>query len=173
MKTQAAAQQTGMKQQEFEKLFSEYRQMVFQAAYSVTGNKDDAQDVLQDVFLKLIDEGQTLEFATNPAGYLYRMAINKARERFRTQERRKETDDGLEALQDMADDGNQHEKDMRERLLKAIAQLEPAQAEMLVLWAEHGYTDAEIASMLGKTRNAVAVTLHRLRARLKELMGSE
>jgi DNA-directed RNA polymerase specialized sigma24 family protein len=44
---------------------------------------------------------------------------------------------------------------------------------MLVLWADHGYTDAQIASMLGKTRNAIAVTLHRARARLKELMCSE
>jgi RNA polymerase sigma-70 factor (ECF subfamily) len=146
--------------------------MVYQAAYSVTGNKHDAQDVLQDVFLKLIDQGRTLEFTTNPAGYLYRTAINKAREKFRKQKRRKETDDGLEALQDAAaDDGNQHEKDMRERLLKAIAQLDPEHAEMLVLWADHGYTDAQIASMLGKNRNAVAVTMNRARARLKELMS--
>jgi RNA polymerase sigma factor (sigma-70 family) len=80
----------------------------------------------------------------------------------------------LEALQDAAaDDGNQHEKDMRERLLKAIAQLDPEHAEMLVLWADHGYTDAQIASMLGKNRNAVAVTMNRARARLKELMCSE
>src|SRR5215813_1328500 len=98
MKTTAGAQQSGMKQQEFEKLFSEHREMVYRAAYSVTGNKHDAQDALQDVFLKLIDQGRTLEFTTNPAGYLYRMAINKAREKFRTQKRRKETDDGLDAL---------------------------------------------------------------------------
>ena len=103
------------------------------------------------MFLKLIDQGRTLEFTTNPAGYLYRTTINKARERFRTHIRRKETDDGLEALKDAADDGNQHDRDMRERLLKAMAQLPPEHAEMLVLWADHGYTDAEIASMLGKT----------------------
>ena len=80
MKTTAATQQTGMKQQEFEKLFYEHAAMVYQAAYSVTGNKHEAQDVQQEVFLKLIDTGQTLEFTSNPAGYLYRMAINKALE---------------------------------------------------------------------------------------------
>jgi RNA polymerase sigma-70 factor (ECF subfamily) len=173
MKTTTAAQQTGMKQQEFEKLFSEHSAMVYRAAYSVTGNKHDAQDVLQDLFLTLIDHGLTLEFTTNPAGYLYRSAINKARERFRRQKRRKETDDGLEALENVAADGNQHEKDMRATLLQAIAQLEPEHAEMLMLWAEHGYTDAQIASMFGKTRNAVAVALHRARARLKEWMSSK
>ena len=73
-----------MKQQEFEKLFTEYGAMVYRAAYSVTGNKHEAQDVQQEVFLMLIDKGRTLDFTTNPAGYLFRMAINKARERATT-----------------------------------------------------------------------------------------
>lgn len=173
MKTTAATQQTGMKQEQFEKLFSEHREMVYRAAYSVTGDKQDAQDVLQDLFLKLIDHGLTLEFTTNPAAYLYRAAINEGRQKFRKRTRQNETDEGLEALRDAASDGKPHEKDMRERLLDAIAQLDLEFVEMLVLWADHGYTDAEIASMLGKTRGAVAVTLHRARARLKELMCGE
>ncbi len=112
-------------------------------------------------------------FTANPEGLLYRAAINEARQRFRKRRRQNETDEGLEPLRDSASDGDQREKDMRERLLEAIAQLEPEHAEMLVLWADQGYTDAEIASMLGKTRGAVAVTLHRARARLKELMYGE
>jgi RNA polymerase sigma-70 factor, ECF subfamily len=170
MKTTAAAQQTGLKQQEFEKLFSEHHGMVYRAAYSVTGNKHEAQDVLQEVFLKLIDHGRTLEFTANPAGYLYRMAMNKAREGYRKRERRRETDDGLESLENVASDDHQEEKDTREKLLAAIAQLPPEQAELLVLANEWGYTDAEIAKMLGKTRGAVAVALHRARKRVDEWM---
>src|SRR5215471_2086376 len=119
MKTRDAAQQTGMKQQEFEKLFSKHGAMVYRAAYSVTGNKHDAQDVQQDVFLKLIDDGRTLDFTANPAGYLFRMAINKALEGFRKRTRQNETDDGLKPLEKVADDGDARETDMRERLLKA------------------------------------------------------
>ena len=37
----------------------------------------------------------------------------------------------------------------------------------------HGYSDGQIGDMLGRTRGAVAVTLNRARARLKELMGEE
>src|SRR2546425_432149 len=85
--TKAAPKQTGMNQQEFEELFCKYRQLVYRAAYTVTGRR-------------------------------------------------------------------QH-------------------AEMLVLCYDHGYSDAQIADMLGRTRGAVAVTLHRARARLKELMGDE
>jgi RNA polymerase sigma-70 factor (ECF subfamily) len=173
MKTTGAAQQCGMKQAEFEKLFSEHRGMVYRAAYSVTGNKHEAQDVLQDVFLILIDHGRTLEFTANPAGYLYRMAINKAHERYRQRERRRETDDSLESLKNIASGDNQDEKEMREKLLAAIAQLAPEHAELLVLSNEWGYTDAEIAKMLGKTRGAVAVALHRARARVDELMRKQ
>jgi RNA polymerase sigma factor (sigma-70 family) len=90
--------------------------------------------------------------------------------RFRTLKRRKHSDDDVEELKDPAGDGDPGETDMQERLLEAIAELQPEHAEMLLLWSAHGYTDSEIAEMLGKTRNAVAVTLHRAKARLKELL---
>jgi RNA polymerase sigma-70 factor, ECF subfamily len=173
MKTTAAAQQSGMKQEQFEKLFSDHSKMMYRAAYSVTGNKYDAQNVVQDVFLKLIDRGLTLESAANPAGYLFRMTINEALQLFRTRKRENETDDGLESLQDTPIEDNPFDADIRERLLDGIAQLEPWQAEVLVLWVDHGYSDAEIADMLGKTRGAVAATLHRAKERLKKLMSKE
>src|SRR5437867_7627201 len=145
--------------------------MVYRAAYSVTGSKHDAQDIQQDVFVMLIDQGRTLEFTKNPAGYLFRMAINKALESFRKRKRRKETDDGLEPLLGVPSHGNPHQDDMRERLRLAIAKLEPEQIEILLLSVDYGYTDFQIAKMLGKTRNAVAVMLHRTRARLRESAG--
>jgi len=173
MKMTTTTQETGMKQQEFEKLFSQHAEMVYRAAYSVTGNKHEAQDIQQDVFVMLIDQGRTLEFTKNPAGYLFRTAVNKALESFRKRKRRKETDDGLEPLLGVPSHGNPHQDDMRERLRLAIAKLEPEQIEILLLSVDYGYTDFQIAKMLGKTRNAVAVMLHRTRARLKEWICRE
>jgi RNA polymerase sigma-70 factor (ECF subfamily) len=79
----------------------------------------------------------------------------------------------VEEIKDPASDRNAGENDMQERLLEALAQLPPEHAEMLLLWSAHGYTDAEIADMLGKTRGAVAVTLHRAKERLKGLLEEE
>jgi len=42
-----------MNQQKFEELFSKYREVVYRTAYSVTGNKQDALDIQQDIFLRL------------------------------------------------------------------------------------------------------------------------
>ena len=87
------------------------------------------------------------------------------------QKRRNHSDDEVELVKDPASDRSAGEKDMQERLLGALSQLDPAYHEMLILWSVHGYTDAQIAEMLGKTRGAVAVTMHRARQRLKELLG--
>ena len=170
MKTEAAAEQIGMNQQKFEELFSKYGKLVYRTALAATGNKQDAQDIQQDIFLRLIDQNNTLEHVSSPAGYLCVMSFNEAKMRFRARERRKHSDDDVEELKDPASEGNLCETDMQERLLEALAELPPEHAEMLMLWSAHGYTDAEIAEMLGKTRNAVAVTLHRAKAQLKELL---
>src|SRR3989442_15679144 len=83
-----AAEQTRMKQQDFEALFSKYRRLVYRAAYSVAGNKRDAEDALQSLFLKLIDQGFSEDSVRDPAGYLYRAAANEARQMYRARERR-------------------------------------------------------------------------------------
>jgi RNA polymerase sigma-70 factor (ECF subfamily) len=167
-----AAEQIGMKQQQFEELFSKYRQMVYRGAYSVTGNKQDAQDALQSLFLRLIDEGFSNDSIRDPAGYFYRAGANEARQMFRAQNRRarNHTDDDVEVLKDAGTDRNRGDEAMRERLLDAMAQLEPEQADILLLWFERGLRDAEIAELLGKTRGAVGMMLHRAKERLKELM---
>src|SRR5438876_8757785 len=98
----AAAEQTGMKQQDFEALFLKYRQLVYSAAYSVIGNKREAEDALQSLFLKLIDQGFSEDSVRDPAGYLYRAAANEARQMYRARERRtrNHTDDDIEVVQD-------------------------------------------------------------------------
>ena len=170
-----AAQQTGMKQQDFEALFSKYRQLAYRGAYSVIGNKRDAEDALQSLFLKLIDQGFREDSVRDPEGYLYRAGANEARQMCRTRERRSRnhTDDDVEFLKDPATDRNRGEEAMRERLLDAMAKLEPEQADILLLWFDRGSSDTEIAGLLGKTRGAVAMMLHRAKERLKELMCDE
>jgi RNA polymerase sigma factor (sigma-70 family) len=170
-----AAEQTGMKQQDFEALFSKYRQVVYLAAKSVTGNKRDAEDALQSLFLKLIEQAFREDSVRDPAGYLYRAAANEARQMYRARERRtrNHTDDNLELVRDPQSNRSRGEEAMRDRLLDAMAKLEPEQADILLLWFERGYSDAEIAGLLGKTRGAVAMALHRAKERLKELMCHE
>jgi RNA polymerase sigma-70 factor (ECF subfamily) len=169
------AQQIGMKQQQFERLFAKYQRVVYCGAYSVTGNTPEAEDALQSLFLKLLDQGFNEDDVRDPAGYFFRAGANEARQMYRAQERRSRnhTDDEVGLLSDPATDRNPGAQAMRERLLEAMDKLDPEQADILLLQVERGYSDTEIADLLGKTRGAVAMALHRAKERLKDLMCDE
>src|SRR5437870_4801986 len=58
--------------QEFEEIFREHSGLVFGTACSITHNGEDAEDVVQTVFLRLLRRGIPPEFQKNPKAYLYR-----------------------------------------------------------------------------------------------------
>ena len=155
---------------ELEGLFQAHYRLIYRTAYSVTGSRQDAEDVLQTVFLRLLRRGFPPDFGRNPQGYLYRAAVNLSLNIKRTR-KRQQLADGVERLltpvpvaESSTDDG------LQRSLLDAIAQLKPRAVEILILRYEHDYSDAKIAKMLGTSRGTIAVTLYRTRARLKKLL---
>ena len=58
-----------------EQIFLEHKELVYRAAYRVTGNSSDAEDVLQTVFLRLVRQEKFPEISNLP-GYLHRSAVN-------------------------------------------------------------------------------------------------
>ena len=157
---------------ELEDLFREHHQMIYRTAYSVTGSRADAEDVLQIIFLRLLRRSLPPDLEHNPAGYLYRAAVNLSLDTVRSRKRRDQAD-GVErvlvAVPAAAQAGAG--EDARRRLRRAVAQLNPRAVEMLVLRHVHGYTDVEIARMLGSSRGSIAVTLFRARAKLRKLLS--
>src|SRR6185436_10661169 len=64
--------------EEFERIFQEHHGLVYRAAYRITGSAEDAEDVLQTLFLRLLRRGSPPDFSLNPKGYLHRAAVNIA-----------------------------------------------------------------------------------------------
>lgn len=156
--------------QEFEEIFREHCQFVYRTAYSVTGNRPDAEDVLQNIFLKLLQREFPPDLKKTPRAYLYRSAVNLSLNTVRSRKLQHTADDveSLEAPSPVTEGSSDDE--LQRSLLDAIAQLRPPAVEILILRYTHGYSDAQIARMLGKSRGTIAVTLYRARARLKRLM---
>lgn len=156
--------------QAFGDIYREHYQLVYRTAYSVTGSRQDAEDVLQTVFMNLLDHDLPGGLIRSPKAYLYRAAINTALNAVRSRKRHVLVD----AVEDFASQPPAGSSDsggpVRRRLLNAITKLKPKEVEVLILRYEHDYSDAEIAKMLGKSRGTVAVTLYRTRARLKKLL---
>jgi len=168
----AAVRQSEALPQEFEELFLEHCQMVHRTAYAITAHRQDAEDVLQSIFVKLLQRGLTPEVRQHPARYLHRAAVNLSLNVLRTRKRRRLV--GVDTLELPA--SSEQPEDVREReerhqrLMEAMAGLKPRALEILLLHYTHDYSDAQIAALLGTTRGTIAVTLFRIRARLRTLL---
>jgi RNA polymerase sigma-70 factor, ECF subfamily len=159
--------------EDLEDAFREHSRLVFRTAYSVTGSTQDAEDVVQSLFLQLLRRGFPREFHKNPKGYLYRAAVNLSLNAAKSRRRHAADVDPerLEAADNRPDEREAAAKDdLQARLIDAIATLNSRAVEMLILRYEHGTSEAEIGRLLGTSRAVVAVTLFRARARLKKLL---
>jgi len=158
-----------------EKLFVEHHRRVFQAAYRITGSASDAEDVLQTVFLRLLrrEEAGGTGLSGTPGSYLHLAAVNGALDvvRARGTSKAAPLDEGgleLAEVPRRGPEGRREDGEIREALRSALSRLSPRAAEMFVLRYLEGFTNLEIARMLGRPQAVVAVTLHRARRRLRE-----
>jgi RNA polymerase sigma factor (sigma-70 family) len=161
---------------ELERLFREHNELVFRTAYRVTGRAEDAEDVLQTVFLRLARR-EVVDLAPSPASYLHRAAVNAALDlvRSRTSSRSVALDDMVDDLPErssLSPEARQQDRELRKLIQQAVGRLGASAAEMFVLRYFEGYGNSEIAELLGTSQMVVAVTLHRSRARLRKEIGS-
>src|SRR5262249_51416207 len=157
--------------EDLEKLFAEYGRFVLGVAYRVTGSWTAAEDVLQGLFLRLLQSDRIGDVKSNPKGYLYRAAVNMSLDLVRG-ERVDPSGDRIEQHHvPAADQGRKYEPaEIQESFRIGLSRLSPKAAEMFVLKHLEGYENDEIARMLGTSRGTVAVTLFRSRAFLKKFM---
>jgi RNA polymerase sigma-70 factor (ECF subfamily) len=135
---------------------------VFRTAYRITGNSADAEDVLQAVFLRLLGRGSSAEPLVNAESYLRRAAVNAALDIVR---RRQET---ATVPLNESPPGHADDRELREGLRRALATLNPRSGEIFALRFFEGYSNNEIARMLGMSQMHVAVLLHRIRRQLQK-----
>jgi RNA polymerase sigma-70 factor (ECF subfamily) len=157
---------------ELERIFREHHALVFRAAYRVTGNADDAEDVLQTVFLRLMKR-DSAEPVDNMASFLHRAAVNASLDLVRSRQniRNIPLDELEPVLSEPAHrnpDRIQNSSEIREWLRGALARLNPRIAEMFMLRFFDGKDNPEIARLLNTTPGTVAVTLSRTRDRLEK-----
>jgi RNA polymerase sigma-70 factor (ECF subfamily) len=157
-------------EQDFEKLFHEHYPLIYRTAYSVTGSREDAEDVVQTIFLRLYRRKELSGLKENPKAYLYRAAVNTALSVVRSRRRHILTDDLTKLDRPVEATPASREAALQSEFRKTLSQLNPGAVEIMILRYEHHYSDAEIAKLLGTSRGAIAVRLYRARARLKKFM---
>ncbi len=158
---------------ELGRVFRENAARVLASAYRVTGNSQDAEDVLQTVFLRLLRRQGGAPLGENPTYYLQRAAINAGVDILRARQASRQTP--LEDIEPvLADSGRgapdrvQVSGELRNQVRKVLATLSPRSAEIFTLRYFEGHDNHEIAKMLNTSRSTVAVILHRTRNHLRE-----
>ena len=158
-----------------EQIFRRHASLVLSAAYRVTGRAEDAEDVLQTVFMRLARRESGAELEQNPQAYLHRAAVNAALDIVRSRSAFRSSPLGSEAanVADPTADGAERHlagNELRDEVRRALGQLSPRAAEIFILRYFEGYENHEIAGMLGASRSTVAVVLHRARQRVREVI---
>jgi RNA polymerase sigma-70 factor (ECF subfamily) len=160
-----------------EALFREHHGAVYRAAYRITGDAMDAEDVLQTVFTRLLRREEQPDLSDSAGSYLHRAAVNAALDlmRRRKRSRRVDLEEVGETLVDHTELGPERasgNRELKERLRQAMSRLSPRQAEIFTLRYLEGVGNLEIARLLGASQTSIAVLLHRARHRLQKELGS-
>jgi RNA polymerase sigma factor (sigma-70 family) len=158
---------------ELSQLFGEHHRRVLRAAFRVTGNMADAEDVAQAVFLRLASADGPV---TNAGSYLYRAAINGALDLLRR--RKSSPTEPLQSAEHVwaAGSGSSPETEASGRELGAllriaIGELPARAAEMFFLRYIEEHDNREIAALMGTSQAVVAVTLFNARSTLKKRLA--
>jgi len=157
----------------FAELIKRHQSKVMALALRTLGRQDQAQDVVQDVFIKVYDAAKRYRPSAQFTTWLYRIAVNRCLDLIR---RSKHAAVPLEAAEsilvrsDAQGDGLER-RELISRVRRAVEQLSERQRIVVVLHRYHGLTHEQIAAATGWTRSAVESLLVRAYARLRELLG--
>lgn len=169
---------------EFQKLYDSHQPRIRRYLTRIVG-PDEAEDLTQDVFLKVLQGLSSFKGQAAVSTWLYRIATNAARDRLRRRSFRQarsatpidpagngsagsNEDDSAMADEAPSADERLMWDEMRDHLLKLVERLPPNYRTVVVLSELEGLTDGEIADVLSVSLEAVKIRLHRARAKLKE-----
>jgi RNA polymerase sigma-70 factor (ECF subfamily) len=170
----------------FRLLVERHSRNVFRLAYRMTGNEQDAEDVVQETFLRAHRQLGRYEARSSFSTWLYRIATNYTLDLIRSRKRHQEhrevnTDDGREILQTIPANAPGQDRmvfsgQVRDRVSAALEELSAQERTAFVLRHFEGMSIEQIGATLGTGANATKHSIFRavqkLRRSLEPLMSS-
>lgn len=162
--------------QQFELLLRPHLKQMYRLAYRLTGSREDAEDLVQDVLLKLFPRLDEMKAIEKLSSWLSRVLYRQFIDKYRQQQR--------QALDLLDDDIEQEQLADREyasgpeavsnsaltleKLNQAIARLNEDQRQLILLHDVEGYSLPEIQAMLDVPLGTLKSRLNRARGQLRE-----
>lgn len=151
---------------EAERLVHAYSDLILRLSYTYLKSTDDAQDICQTVFLKLLQKPQAFSSPEHEKAWIIRTAVNLCKDHLKSGWRRATVAlDAAEAVPAPAEEEGS--------LLSAVNLLPPKYRTVIYLYYYEGYAAREIAQLLGEKPATVSTQLNRGRQQLRTLLESE
>ena len=163
-------------------LVEKYKRLVYRVAIQITKNHEDANDVMQDTFLKVYESIHSFRKDAAFETWLYRIVVNHATNLVKRRERRRESPlsgtsemeihPDLRRTADLANNPhlNLEKKERQRWVTQAINSLPLKQRTVVILHEFEGLTHPEIASILNCSEGTVRSRLHYARHKLRDLL---
>ncbi len=147
-------------------LYDMFKAKMYGICLRYAGNRDDAQDILQDGFIKVFEKIQQFGFKGAFEGWIRKVMVNTALERFRLHYKQV-------GMDEMKETGSQDEGQIMANidaaeLVRMIQELSPKYRVVFNLYALEGYSHKEIGEMLQISEGTSKSNLSRARAILQE-----
>ena len=152
---------------EINRAVEEYADMVRRVCFYHLKNREDTEDVFQNVFLKYMLCDKPFKDREHEKAWLLRVAINACKDYVKSFFRRNAIP--LETLREMEAGGMEEHREV----LEAVLALPGKYKDVIYLHYYEGYSAAEMGRILGRKENTVYSLLSRGRAMLKEALGGD
>ncbi len=169
----------------FEELVKRYEKKIYNLAYRIMGNKEDANDILQETFLEAFRKLSSFEGKSKFSTWLYRIAVNLCLMKKRREKKIDEvpldmpilTKEEDEIKGELRDDWSKNplatleNKEVRKKLSKAIDSLPEEYRTVILLRGVNGLSNEEVAKVLKISLPAVKSRLHRARLFVRDQLS--
>ena len=164
----------------FADLVGRYQKKIYSVAFQVVGNHLDADEVVQETFVRLYNRREELRAVQYFTSFVMRVATNYAIDLLRKRKGQDSlttsTDDLPDGVQlDLASRVSTPERDLRSQrilaeIMRALDRLPPRQKLTAILHDVEGYTKSEVAEMMNCPEATVRSNLHIARTKLKKIL---
>lgn len=156
-----------MTHEEYKASVDDYTDVLFRIALNACGNKEDAEDVLQNTFLKLLQYKKQFDSEEHKKRWLIRVVINECHSMFRSPWKKKRQ--SLETIQWMIAEQQEELSD----LFYMVMELPEKYRVVVDLYYYEDYSVKEISDILQIKESTTQTRLMRARQRLKNMLTGE
>lgn len=149
-------------------LLDKYGDMVLRIAYTYLKNRADAEDIVQDVFLQIIDKKPSFNDENHEKSWLIRATINMCKNKVNMFWNKNKC-----SIDDVQEFAVSDKYNTDTSVFQAVMALGEKYRVVVYMYYYEGYSTPEIANVIGKSETTIRSLLHRARNKLKDMLKED